>query len=114
MIREARDDERHLRKSRLQVSQVVIFGCGCAHISCPALEEVETLLLPALDAVKADVIDLPAHTGVLEEVEDAEVVDDPIAKDTVGRQASCRAGGEVQAIWICRTEDRAEVVDAES
>ena len=113
--REAGDDPRDVgQRALVQVGEeVLLVGVG-AHVVRESLPEKEDVVgVAERNAVHADVVDLPAHAGVLEQVEDDRVVEDAVAPHAVGRDPAGGAGRGVEAVRPGRTELRAEVVRAE-
>src|SRR5438445_4204520 len=113
---EARDDEGHLRQpSQSEVVQVLAPASSRALVVGPALPENEDVVgVAERDAVPADVVDLPAHAGCVEQVEDDWVVEYAVAPDSVGRDAAGRAGRDIEAVGPRRPHQRAEVVRTKS
>ena len=82
-----------------------------------APEDRDVVGVADLHTVGADVVDLPAHIGVVEQVEDdrpLERVEDAVAPEAVRRDAARRAGHEVEPVRPRWPEQRAEVVRAEA
>src|SRR5258708_40204002 len=102
LLRKARDDERHLRQgSVLQVLQIVVLDRDRAGIVGPPLPEDEDIVRLAIGhIVEADVVDLPADPGPLEQVEDDRVVEDPITEHAVSGYPTRGARREIETIGI--------------
>ena len=86
----------------MEVVQVLAFASTGALVVRPSLPEHEHVVGVAVgNAVLADIVNFPAHTGCLEQVEDDRIIEHPVTPDAVGCDPSRRAGGEVEAIGPC-------------